>query len=289
MIDAGATKAPGYASPGVPGAPAQPLIGFGQVRHTRLRPKEHRFSYATFFLLLPLRALARDADTGALAVNRRGAISFHDADHGDGRPAASGGALAWLDTLLRAQGIDDADGEVWLHCYPRVLGYTFKPVSFWYCERADGSLRAIVVEVNNTFGERHCYLLDEPAWGKELRAEKVFHVSPFCDVCGGYRFRFLFNQKDGVLRTVARIDHDDAAGALIETSVSGALEPATRAALRRALWHYPVMTLAIIARIHWQALRLWTQRVGFRSKPMPPPAPISHQQHPQHREARRQP
>ena len=73
-------------------APAQPLIGFGQVRHTRLRPKEHRFSYATFFLLLPLRALARDADTGALAVNRRGAISFHDADHGDGRPAASGGA-----------------------------------------------------------------------------------------------------------------------------------------------------------------------------------------------------
>ena len=279
MSDAGASKTSGHASPGVTGAPAQPLIGFGQVRHTRLRPKEHRFSYATFFLLLPLRALARGANAGALAVNRRGAISFHDADHGDGRPAASGGALAWLDALLRAEGIDDATGEVWLHCYPRVLGYTFKPVSFWYCERTDGSLRAIVVEVNNTFGERHCYLLDEPAWGKELRAEKVFHVSPFCDVCGGYRFRFLFNQKDGVLRTVARIDHDDADGALIETSVSGALEPATPAALRRALWRYPVMTLAVIARIHWQALRLWTLRVGFRSKPMPPPTPISHQQH----------
>nr|MBP9896338.1 DUF1365 family protein [Giesbergeria sp.] len=85
--------------------------------------------------------------------------------------------------------------------------------------------------------------------------------------------------KDGVLRTVARIDHDDADGALIETSVSGALEPATPAALRRALWRYPVMTLAVIARIHWQALRLWTLRVGFRSKPMPPPTPISHQQH----------
>ncbi|MBP6158752.1 MAG: DUF1365 domain-containing protein [Giesbergeria sp.] len=279
MSDAGASKTSGHASPGVTGAPAQPLIGFGQVRHTRLRPKEHRFSYATFFLLLPLRALARGANAGALAVNRRGAISFHDADHGDGRPAASGGALAWLDALLRAEGIDDATGEVWLHCYPRVLGYTFKPVSFWYCERTDGSLRAIVVEVNNTFGERHCYLLDEPAWGKELRAEKVFHVSPFCDVSGSYRFRFLFNDKDGVLRTVARIDHDDADGALIETSVSGALEPATPAALRRALWRYPVMTLAVIARIHWQALRLWTLRVGFRSKPMPPPTPISHQQH----------
>jgi len=92
-----------------------------------------------------------------------------------------------------------------------------------------------------------------------------------------------------VLRTVARIDHDDTAGALIETSVSGALEPATRATLRRALWRYPVMTLAVIARIHWQALRLWTLRVGFRSKPAPPPTPISHQQYPQHREARRQP
>ncbi|AVO41356.1 DUF1365 domain-containing protein [Simplicispira suum] len=289
MNTAGAARC---ARPGATGAQARPLIGFGQVRHTRLRPKEHRFSYATFFLLLPMRALARGSDAGALAVNRRGAISFHDVDHGDGRPAKSGGALAWLDQLLRAEGIEDADGEVWLHCYPRVLGYTFKPVSFWYCERLDGSLRAIVVEVNNTFGERHCYLLDEPAWGQELRAEKVFHVSPFCDVSGSYRFRFLFIDKGGALRTVARIDHDDARGALIETSVSGALEPATPAALRRALWRYPVMTFAVIARIHWQALRLWSKRVGFRHKPASPPAPISHQQHPttpQHREARRQP
>ncbi|MCB1978208.1 MAG: DUF1365 domain-containing protein [Burkholderiaceae bacterium] len=283
------TAAAACARPGVTEVPARPLIGFGQVRHARLRPKEHRFSYATFFLLLPMRTLARGADAGALAVNRRGAISFHDADHGDGRPASSGGALAWLDALLRAEGIHDATGQVWLHCYPRVLGYTFKPVSFWYCERADGSLRAIVVEVNNTFGERHCYLLDEPAWSQELQAEKVFHVSPFCDVSGSYRFRFLFTDKGGVLRTVARIDHDDAHGALIETSVSGALEPATRAALRRALWRYPVMTLAVIVRIHWQALRLWTLRVGFRSKPPSPAAPISHQQHPQHRDARRQP
>ncbi len=276
-----------FASPGAPLAPARPLIGFGQVRHTRLRPKVHRFAYATFFLLLPMRALAHGADAGALAVNRRGAISFHDVDHGDGRPVASGGALAWLDALLRAEGVHDADGEVWLHCYPRVLGYTFKPVSFWYCERADGSLRAIVVEVNNTFGERHCYLLDAPAWGAELKAEKVFHVSPFCDVSGGYRFRFLFTDKGGVLRTVARIDHDDDAGALIETSVSGELVPATRAALRRALSHYPVMTLAVIARIHWQALRLWGKRIGFRSKPKPP-ALISHQQAPTS-SSRRQP
>jgi len=270
MIDAGATEAPGYASPGVPGAPAQPLIGFGQVRHTRLRPKEHRFSYATFFLLLPLRALARDADTGALAVNRRGAISFHDADHGDGRPAASGGALAWLDTLLRSEGIDDADGEVWLHCYPRVLGYTFKPVSFWYCHTERGELRAIVVEVNNTFGERHCYLLDHPAYGQELRANKFFHVSPFCSTEGQYRFRFMRAHRDDGEHVVARVDHDDAGGPLIETSLSGTLQAVDRASLRRALLRHPALTLGVVARIHWQALKLWLRRVPFHAKPAPP-------------------
>ena len=74
-----------------------------------------------------------------------------------------------------------------------MLGYVFKPVSFWYCERADGSLAAIVVEVNNTFGERHCYLLagEQLAYGHDLQRAKVFHVSPFCHIVGGYRFRFM--------------------------------------------------------------------------------------------------
>ena len=105
------------------------LIGFGQVRHTRLRPKHHAFAYATYFLMLPMRSMAQHGSHN-LPVNRWGAISFHDADHGDGRSATQGGALAWLDALLHSEGIADATGEAWLHCYPRVLGYTFKPVSF---------------------------------------------------------------------------------------------------------------------------------------------------------------
>ena len=149
-----------------------------------------------------------------------------------------------------------------------MLGYTFKPVSFWYCHRPDGSLRAIVVEVNNTFGERHCYLLDTPAYGAELKAIKAFHVSPFCTVEGNYRFRFLVNAAR--TRTVVRIDYDDALGALLQTSVSGVLEPVTAPALRRALWQHPAMTLAIIARIHWQAIRLWTKRVRYIGKPAAP-------------------
>jgi uncharacterized protein len=245
-------------------------IGFGQVRHTRLRPKRHSFDYDTFFLMLPMRALPHEGAQGGLAVNQRGAISFFDADHGDGRGPESGGALAWLDALLQSEGIEDAAGEIWLHTYPRVLGYTFKPVSFWYCHRADGSLRAIVVEVNNTFGERHCYLLDSPRYGLELQAHKCFHVSPFCRVEGQYRFRFMRTHHDGQDRTVVRVDHDDANGPLLNTSVSGMLEPITPALLKKALWRYPAMTLMVMARIHWQALQLWLKRVGWISKP---PAP----------------
>ncbi len=252
---------------------AQPLIGFGQVRHTRLRPSRHAFAYPTYFLMLPLRSLHRadSAAIGALAHNRRGALSFFDRDHGDGRD----NAVQWLDELLQHHGIHDATGEAWLHCYPRVLGYTFKPVSFWYCHRAEsegGGLRAIVVEVNNTFGERHCYLLDAPRMGAELAAAKVFHVSPFCSVEGGYRFRFLRTQSRGEPRTVVRIDYDDAQGPLLQTSVSGALQPVTAASVRRALWRHPAMTLGVIARIHWQAARLWIKRVRFFRKPEPPEA-----------------
>ena len=240
-----------------------PLIGFGQVRHTRVRPVRNAFAYSTYFLMLPLRSLHRDGSS-LLAHNRPAALSFFDRDHGDG----GDNALDWLDALLRSEGIADATGEAWLHCYPRVLGYTFKPVSFWYCHREDGSLRAIVVEVNNTFGERHCYLLDQPAYGAEQRADKVFHVSPFCAVEGGYRFRFWIDPQ--LAHTVSRIDYDDADGLLLQTSVSGVLEPLTRASMRRALWRHPAMTLGVIGRIHWQALKLWSKRVRFLRKPPPP-------------------
>jgi DUF1365 family protein len=263
---------------------AQALIGFGQVRHTRLRPVVNAFAYPTYFLMLPLRSLRQQGtpDKNRWAINRSGPISFFESDHGDGRAPEQGGALAWLDELLRSEGITDATGEAWLHCYPRVLGYTFKPVSFWYCHRAaddqDGVLRAIVVEVNNTFGERHCYLLDAPRLGAELRATKVFHVSPFCPVRGYYRFRFMRATRPGSDKTIARIDYCDGDGdanggsdeVLLQTSVSGALEPITRQALRRALWRYPAMTLGVVLHIHLQALRLWLRQVPFIGKPTPP-------------------
>ena len=251
---------------------AQAHIGIGQVRHARLRPAPNRFAYPTYFLMLPMRSLRR-APSPVLARNRFGLISFFDRDHGDGREDS----LAWLEELLAGEGVRDPTGEVWLHCYPRVLGFTFKPVSFWYCHREDGTLAAVVVEVNNTFGERHCYLLTgkELAFGRELSASKVFHVSPFCDVAGSYKFRFMCtgvaDATDAApARTVARIDHFDDHGLLIQTSVSGSLHPLTPERIRAAFFGMPLMTLGVIARIHWQAAMLFMKRVPWFRKPAAP-------------------
>ncbi|AKJ26999.1 DUF1365 domain-containing protein [Caldimonas brevitalea] len=248
-----------------------PLIGFGQVRHTRLRPVHHAFAYSSYFLMLPMRTMRRQP--AALPSRHRFAcLSFHDCDHGDG----GDDALRWLDTLLAEAGVHDADGEVWLQTYPRVLGYAFKPVSFWYAERCDGSLAALVAEVNNTFGERHCYVLTGPELrpGQTLQADKVFHVSPFCRVEGRYRFRFLRTSpgEGDAGRVVMRVDHHDADGPLLLTSWSGTLVPLTPASVRRAFFGTPLMTLGVIVHIHWQALRLWARRVPFFAKPPPPQA-----------------
>ncbi|MCX8114842.1 MAG: DUF1365 domain-containing protein [Burkholderiaceae bacterium] len=252
--------------------PAIPCIGYGTVRHARSRPAAHAFDHRAFFLRLPLRTLSvRPWPFRLLARNGRGLFALNDADHGDGRPL-----IAWIDDVLGRAGIDDADGEVWLHTFPRVAGYVFNPVSFWFCERGDGRLRAVVCEVNNTFGERHAYLLAHDdgraiAWGESLYARKAFRVSPFCRVEGDYRFRFVLTNR-APPRFVARIDYHDRGGAgpLLRTSISGALRPLTEARLALTFVGYPLFTLGVIARIHWHALRLWIKRVPFFSKPAAP-------------------
>ena len=250
---------------------------FGRVLHARLRPVQHHFAYGVYFMRLPLRALARQmCGTRLFSLNRFNLLSFHERDHGDGATPL----LPWIDALLRAEGIDDATGEIWLQAFPRVLGYVFNPVSFWFCHRADGALRAVLCEVRNTFGEKHCYLLDtgaSMAYGVELKSRKVFHVSPFCAVEGGYRFRFMRKAADGAQAesTVARIDHDDALGVLINTSISGTATPLSDRAVLRAFFAYPLMTFGVVARIHLQALRLWLKRVPFFSKPAAPSSELT--------------
>ena len=181
--------------------------------------------------------------------------------------------VAWIDALLEREGVFDADGEVWLQAMPRVLGFVFNPVSFWFCHRADGRLRAVLCDVRNTFGERHFYLLDNGgviANGSEMMARKVFHVSPFFAVEGSYRFRFMRAGRGAAEATLACIDHEDGAGLLLQTSVSGIGAPVSNASVAAAFFKYPLMTLGVVARIHIQALRLWLKRVPFHSQPAPP-------------------
>jgi DUF1365 family protein len=260
---------------------------FGKVRHQRLKPAANSFSYGVYMLRLPLRRLSASSvsnhragpeDVGIRArgfsINRPNLLSYFDADHGTGQGPAS----QWVDQMLATRGITDANGEMWLHTFPRVLGYVFNPVSFYFCERSDGTLRAIVCEVNNTFGERYAYVLQREGilgQGAPLNAEKAFHVSPFCRVEGNYTFRFM-NTSNSPLRSIARIDYEVGGDDLLLTSVSGVAQPLDSRAVRHALLAYPLMTIGVMVRIHWQAMKLWRKRVPFRSKPAPPAAAIAH-------------
>jgi DUF1365 family protein len=246
-----------------------PAVIEGRIVHRRRRPAPHAFDYPAFCLRLPLSRLAELPGLG-IARNARGVLSFHDRDHG----ACDGTALLpWIRGLLAAEGVA-ADGEVMLYAFPRMLGYVFNPVSFWVCHDAGGAVRAVLCEVRNTFGERHNYLLAHPdgralASGVTLAARKVFHVSPFCAVEGRYEFRFGFAAD----RWLARIDYFDGAdpvSPLLETSISGAATPLTPAVARALPWRHRLYTAGVVARIHWQALRLWAKRVPYFRKPPPP-------------------
>lgn len=244
----------------------------GSVMHRRLRPVENRFVYGVYFLRIPLGRL-ESIRGPLLSINRWNLLSFDYRDYG----ARDGShPLAWIRALLAREGLGVADGEIWLHTFPRLLGYVFNPVSFWFCEDRAGRTRAIVAEVSNTFGERHSYLLAHADGrpihpGETLAARKAFHVSPFCTLSGGYRFRFLTQNS----QRIARIDYADEAGPLLLTSLSGRGTPLGSAAILRAVLRHPLMTFGVIARIHWQALKLWLKRLPFHSKPVLPLKEVS--------------
>lgn len=251
---------------------AQPEICVGRVFHKRLRPAAHQFSYAVFFLRLPLSRL-NELGNRWLSRDKFNLLSFMTRDYG---PRDGTSLEQWLRRLLAGEGIGSADGEIVLQTFPRLLGYVFNPISLWYCHDREGGLRAVLCEVNNTFGERHNYLVAHPdqrpiAAGDWLIARKVFHVSPFCDVKGHYRFRF--EQTAG--RAYAQVDYFDAGESddqskLLVTTIHGTPQPITTRGTLLAFVTHPLMTFAVVVRIHWHALKLWLKRVPFFSKPEPP-------------------
>lgn len=236
------------------GLPA--LLVHGHVMHARLRPVPNRFVYPVFYVRLDLDRLA-ECQSAWFGVDRRRPLSIRTRDYG---PRNGADLAQWMRALLAEHGIA-ASGPIWLQTFPRVLGYIFNPVSFWYCHDAAGRLAAVLAEVNNTFGETHRYLLrvadGAAACGKWL------HVSPFCPPHGSYRFRF--RAAGARLRTA--IDYHDEHGLLIRTALTGQAQAMTGRALAGALLRYPLLGLGIVLRIHWQALRLWRKGVPWFRQP----------------------
>ncbi len=226
----------------------------GKVLHRRHLPVQNRFIYPVFFLLLDIDRL-EPLNSWLFGINRRRILSFSYSDYGDGSDPRD-----WVRKLLHRQGIHDCDGSIWLQTFPRVLGYLFNPVSFWYCTRAEGGIGAIVVEVNNTFEEKHCYVLQpDPVSGdfKSVEAGKELYVSPFYPVSGNYRFTFNCNRQSPSVR----IDYFDNNKLQLNTAIWGKSRELSTASMLTALTRQPLLTLGVMLRIHWQALRLWIKRV----------------------------
>ena len=235
----------------------------GKVMHERLRPKQHRFTYPVFYIRCDLDRLA-SLDSGWFGIDRWRPLALHARDHG---PRDGSDLAAWMRAQLAAAGIHEADGKIWLQAFPRVFGYAFNPISFWYCHDRDGRLRALLAEVRNTFGDRHSYLLSAAenapiTADSALTCKKVLHVSPFCCVEGSYAFRV----REASNSALVQIDYSDGEGLLIRTALGGRLKPLTRATALAALIRQPLLTVGVVARIHWQALRLALKKVPFRGK-----------------------
>lgn len=236
----------------------QSALFLGDVAHARLRPRRHKLHYRVFSLLLDLDELpAISASSRLFGHNRRAVLSFWDKDHGDG---GTGTLRRWIEARLVEAGCHEAGMSIRVLCYPRIFGYVFNPLTVYFCYAAGGSLRAILYEVCNTFGERHTYVIAvaEDASGPVRHGcAKELYVSPFLPMACFYRFH-IEPPGDAIL---VRIDEADAEGPVLVAAFAGKRQPMTDRTLLGALLRYPLMTLKITAGIHWEALRIWRKGV----------------------------
>ena len=245
---------------------AAAALYFGDVMHARLKPIGHRFSYRVMSLMVDLDRLdAADRQSRLFGVNRAALYSFNEADHGE----RDGSALrSYAQRCAAERGIDLTGGRVLLLCYPRLLGYTFNPLSAYFCYRADGELALMIYEVRNTFGDIHAYVLpvkpgESSDAGVRQAQEKLFYVSPFIEMAMRYHFR-VSPPGDSVKLRILETDRD---GPLLAATFNGRRRALTTAALLRSFCSLPLVTLKIVAAIHWEALRLWLK--GVRPVPHP--------------------
>lgn len=238
----------------------------GKVVHQRHTAPNHRLEYRVFSLLIDLdECESLDRSLRLFSYNRFGLFSLLDRDHGLG----DGSDLrAYVRGRLADAGIEDAGASIRLLCYPRVLGYVFNPLSVFYCYGKDGSLRAVIYEVGNTFGERHSYIIPVEPSGRMMRhaCDKVFYVSPFLPM--DCRYRFHINAPDEQLRLFIHETRDGEP--VLDAWFNGERRALDERGLIRVAFSIPLLTLKVIAGIHWEAFWLWRKGARFHKHPPTP-------------------
>jgi uncharacterized protein len=243
----------------------------GTVMHRRLRPRKHEFRYRAFWLLIDLDELPELEGRLRLFSHNRGSLfGLHDVDHGDGSATP---LRVQVEQHLAEAGIVMVGGSIKLLCMPRTLGYSFNPLSVYFCHRADASLAALVYEVHNTFGERHSYVLPADATSGPLHqhCDKTFYVSPFMDMDMRYEFGVVAPaERIGIEIRVSAAD-----GAVMRASLAGVRRDLTDRALLRMFLTVPAITLKVSAAIYWEALRLRLKGLRLRGRPVPPKSVVT--------------
>ena len=242
----------------------------GETYHGRRGATKNAFRYSIDYVLLDAET-APDAPA-LFARNAGNLMSLHDADHGG--PPKQGRGAAWVRDVLAAHDVPQP-GRIMLLAQPRVLGHVFNPVSFWLAHDDGGVLRAVSAEVSNTFGDRHSYLCAHPdqrpiTREDTLSAQKIFHVSPFQPIEGGYSFRFDIRAD----RLGIWIDYSTDGEGLLATLTGKRRALSTWAILRSSL-RRPLGARRVLALIHWQALKLWWKGAPYRVRPAPPEQDVS--------------
>lgn len=234
------------------------------VMHQRLRPRPHRLNYAIFSMLLDLSRLEEDsAGLKLFSVNRFNLFSFREKDRGDGRAR---GLLDYVFEQLRKAKLFVPGLRVRLLTMPRILGFAFNPLSVYFCEREDGTLHAVLWEVDNTFGERHSYLIpvEGDARGHIVQTcEKSFYVSPFMPMGLRYRFRFTAPGEHLTLHITA----SDSQGPLLIAAQRGAAEALTDRTLFKTFLRFAAQPALVVGGIHWEALKIWRKGIALVTKP----------------------
>ncbi len=241
----------------------------GKVRHIRSRPTRYQLEHGVYYFALDLGELEQATERGWLVGrNRRAVLSFRDADH---LPSPATDLAHDIRAHLGAEGIQLDGGRITLITGLRVLGYVFNPASFFLCRDAAGALVAVVVEVHNTYGDRHLYTLrPERAEGAFSAAmDKDFYVSPFISIDGRYRVTV----RDEPAALNIGISLRQAGETVLATSVVLRRRPLTTRNIVRLLLRHPFMTQRTIMLIHWHALRLWLRRLPFHRHTPPAAVP----------------